>query len=90
MDVCFHLGSLAFGDLAMWVYGASFGKVLLFFLVLYMMFVWGFVFVLYLVDKYSSDSACINAPEEGELTLTFRDHFEFAFELSWTVSAGCR
>jgi len=74
---------LAFGDVAMWVYGASFGKVLLFFLVLYMIFVYCFVVLLYLVDKYYTNSACINVPEEGELCT--RSHFEFAFELSWTT-----
>lgn len=80
LDACFQLYSLAFGDVAMWVYGAPFGKVLLFFLMLYMMFVYCFVVLLYLVDKYSTDSACIN---DGDLSM--RSHFEFAFELSWTT-----
>mmetsp|Transcript_22273 Transcript_22273/g.40014 ORF Transcript_22273/g.40014 Transcript_22273/m.40014 type:complete len:619 (+) Transcript_22273:141-1997(+) len=81
LDAFFQLYSLAFGDVAMWVYGASFGKVLLFFLVLYMMFVYCFVVLLYLVDKHLTGSACINAPEEGELSA--RAQFEYAFELSW-------
>mmetsp|Transcript_26529 Transcript_26529/g.56066 ORF Transcript_26529/g.56066 Transcript_26529/m.56066 type:complete len:630 (+) Transcript_26529:146-2035(+) len=83
LDVFFQLYSMAFGDVAMWVYGANFGRVLLFFLMLYMMFVYCFVVLLYLVDRYYTDSSCINAPEEGELST--RAHFEYAFELSWTT-----
>lgn len=84
-DVFLALYSLAFGDVAMWVYGASFGKVLFFFLVLYMMFVYCFVVAIYLVDRYYANSMCINVPEEGG-KFDRRAMFEFAFELSWTVS----
>ena len=52
-----------------------------------MMFVYCFVVVLYLVDRYYSESNCINGSfGEEEDPLDFRAHFEFAFELSWTVS----
>lgn len=80
----FHkMYSLAFGDLAMAVYEASFYKVLLFFFVMYLIFVYIFVVVLILVDRYSSESACIN---DLGVDLSVRAHFEFAFEHSWTVS----
>ncbi|KAL7549706.1 hypothetical protein ACHAWF_012967 [Thalassiosira exigua] len=82
IEVFFNLYSMAFGDLAMWVYGASFGKVLLFFFTLYFMMVYFFVVILYLLDKYLGGSSCINASEGG---LSTKEHFELAFELSWTT-----
>lgn len=89
-DAFGQLYSFAFDDLSMWLYAASFWKILLFYWILYMMFVVVFVVVLCFVDRINlndptkSGGGCINTlREEGVLPL--HAQLEFAFELSWTT-----
>ncbi|KAL7501715.1 hypothetical protein ACHAXN_007533 [Cyclotella atomus] len=89
-DAFHQLYSGAFDDLSMWLYGASFWKILLFYWTLYMLFVIIFVVFLYGVDRINlndptkSGGGCINSlREEGVLPL--HAQLEFAFELSWTT-----
>lgn len=86
LEVFGQLYSMACGDVAMWVYGAAFGKVLVFFLILYLAFVYFFVVILFLVDWIHLGSACINGINDFDAgNLSTKQHFEFAFELSWTT-----
>lgn len=89
-DAFHQLYSGAFDDLSMWLYGASFWKILLFYWILYMMFVVIFVAFLYVADRINlndptkSGGGCINTlREDGVLPL--HAQLEFAFELSWTT-----
>jgi len=89
-DAFCQVYSGAFDDLSMWLYAASFWKILLFYWLLYMMFVVIFVVFLYFADRINlndptkSGGGCINTlREEGVLPL--HAQLEFAFELSWTT-----
>lgn len=89
-DAFRQLFSGAMDDLSVWLYGASFWKILVFSWVLYMVFVLFFVLVLYLVDRTNlnhpnrSGGGCIHSEREVGV-LPLRMQLEFAFELSWTT-----
>jgi hypothetical protein len=89
-DAFRQLFSGAMDDLSVWLYSASFWKILVFSWVLYMLFVMFFVLVIYLVDRINlnhpnrSGGGCIHSAREVGV-LPLRVQLEFAFELSWTT-----
>lgn len=83
LDAFFLLCSLAFEDLASWVYAASFWMVLLFFLALYFLFVW--IFVGFLLAADPTSRCIVNNDILEEEPTNMRHVVEFAFALSWTT-----
>ncbi|KAL7461187.1 hypothetical protein ACHAXS_001609 [Conticribra weissflogii] len=70
-------------ELVMWTYGASFGKVMLFFLAFYVVNIFVWAGVIDLVDQTMSGGDCIHGDDAASLTATAR--YELAFELSWST-----
>jgi len=85
-DAFVRLFTLPFGELSVWVYETSFGKVLVFFLMLYLLIVYLFVILLYFADQIA-ESDCVYNNQVGALDdgSTTSEHFELLFELSWTT-----
>ena len=85
-DVFVRLFTLPFGELSVWVYETSFGKVLVFFLLLYLLIVYLFVILLYVADLIS-ETDCVGNNLVGKLDddSTTSERFELLFELSWTT-----
>eukprot|EP01082_Thalassiosira_pseudonana_P000039 g421.t1 g421 contig1:1012873-1014592(-) len=69
-------------DLVLWTYGASFGKVMFFFLTFYVcnIFIWAAVMN---AVNLVSGGTCINGENYDELSASER--YEFAFELAWST-----
>eukprot|EP00804_Cyclotella_cryptica_P023748 CCRYP_011143-RA/>CCRYP_011143-RA protein AED:0.21 eAED:0.21 QI:303/1/1/1/0.75/0.6/5/3446/661 len=90
LDAIRQLFSGAMDDLSVWLYGASFWKILVFSWMLYMIFVLFFVFIIYFVDRIKlndpnrSGGGCIHSAREVGV-LPLRVQLEFAFDLSWTT-----
>jgi len=70
-------------ELVMWTYGASFGKVMLFFLTFYVVNIFVWAGVMDLVDQTTSGGDCIHGDDAASLSGTAR--YELAFELSWST-----
>ena len=74
-----HVMAGRFVDVTLWTYTASFIKVMLFFLVFYLLNIFIWAAVLDAVDV-ASGGHCIHDPEESE-DLSRSERYEFVFEL---------
>ena len=70
-------------ELVMWTYGASFGKVMLFFLTFYVFNIFMWAGVMDLVDQATNGGYCIHGSDAAGMSRIER--YELAFELSWST-----